>query len=681
MKKTKLLALIVFICSCSYNGLNDRLLNEVLESAGDNRQELEKVLSHYENNYLKYKAARFLIENMYGKYSIDDKSISQNNPYFDELEAYLNEYTSYGIQGLYIACDKVEKKQPYPNAQYILDAKTISADFLIKHIDYSFNVWENYPWCSDLDFKTFCQYILPYKTGNSYWEESNKYFTEKYGDMAISKSNFSIIEAFDYISTDIDTTFTQEGPFYANGYEFLLPTTFKNLVRTQLGQCLEYNHYKIMALRSMGIPSFLIKIPGWANYGHQHFWTEVLKMNTHKEIYDNIQRQYYMKRDEIIDCMFWTRKYISPDEGIPSFLPIQSCRTVPKVYQETYEIQKKSLALQATEPIPKYFMDPCLKDVTDEYIKTSNVKIKLTKNIDKKYAYLCCYDVGKWNPVDWGVIKNNSVTFNNIGVNILYLPVYYENKNIIPAGNPFILTEDGKINELYADGKSFTKEAILYSKTPYKTIEIHRASTMLNGRFQVANRSDLLDTVTVYTIEKTPYYEEKINLSLNELYRYGIYKFLDIDSLYYEFGIGGIEFWGESEDGKEFLLKGEYIGNQGTLANSIQAAFDDDRVTCFLYDPDKKERYIGLDFGKPYKLTCIKYYPRNDDNRVVPNEQYELYYWDKGCWISLGKKIGSKNSSLLYTNIPDNVLLRLHNHTRGKEYRPFTYQNNKQIWW
>ncbi len=685
MKKISLYIAFTIITSCTTSNLNDQLFNEVMVSAGENRSELEKVLNHYKEDSLKIRATRFLIENMFGKYSIVESSIKEKEPYYDALESYLNEHGSYGVQGVYIACDKVEKKQISGKHTYTPDATTISGDFLIKQIDHAFEAWNMYPWSSEVDFETFCRYILPYKAGNSYWDGTNAYFKNKYGWM--TDKNLSLKEAFNCISTNIDTTFVQEWLFYLNDYGFLLPTTFKNVVRTQLGQCLEYNYYKITALRSMGIPATLIKIPGWANYGHQHFWTETIGLDTIRTLYNNnTKAQYHTSDDEIISCMFWTRKYISPDKGIPDFLPIQSSRTVPKVYQETFEVQESSLALQATEDIPSYFMNAGLKDVTKEYIKTTDIQIKLNSNPHKKqYVYLCCYDVGSWNPVDWSIVKNRTGSFKHIGMNILYLPAYYINKKIVPAGNPFILTEEGEIRELYNDDTYTIGEATLYSKTPYKTITIHQASTMLNSQFQVANHSDLSDTVTIHSIDETPYYVKHINVSLEKPVRYGIYRFPELNkytlSEYDTWGVGDIEFWGEDENGNEVLLQGEFIGNTGTLANPVKNAFDDDRVSYFFYNPDEKERYIGIDFGTPQKLTRITFYPRNDDNRIVPGELYELYYWNKGNWASLGQQAGKENSSLVYTRIPDQTLLRLHNHTRGKEHRPFTYENNKQNWW
>jgi hypothetical protein len=38
-----------------------------------------------------------------------------------------------------------------------------------------------------------------------------------------------------------------------------------------------------------------------------------------------------------------------------------------------------------------------------------------------------------------------------MGVGIAYLPTYYENEKIIPAGSPFILSSEGERQELVAD--------------------------------------------------------------------------------------------------------------------------------------------------------------------------------------------------------------------------------------
>lgn len=57
-------------------------LDAALEAAGDNRAELEKVLRHYKGDTLKYRAARFLIENMpYHTYYVG-KELEKYKKYF-----------------------------------------------------------------------------------------------------------------------------------------------------------------------------------------------------------------------------------------------------------------------------------------------------------------------------------------------------------------------------------------------------------------------------------------------------------------------------------------------------------------------------------------------------------------------------------------------------------------------
>lgn len=62
MKQTTVYILLLLLTACQSK---DRL-DMALEYAGDNRKELEKVLEHYRGDEMKYRAARFLIENMVG---------------------------------------------------------------------------------------------------------------------------------------------------------------------------------------------------------------------------------------------------------------------------------------------------------------------------------------------------------------------------------------------------------------------------------------------------------------------------------------------------------------------------------------------------------------------------------------------------------------------------------------
>lgn len=70
MKAEKYLLFLIVLIACS-TCANDSSLEQALTSAGSNRVELEKVLNHYKHDSLKYYAAKFLIENMPGKYGIE----------------------------------------------------------------------------------------------------------------------------------------------------------------------------------------------------------------------------------------------------------------------------------------------------------------------------------------------------------------------------------------------------------------------------------------------------------------------------------------------------------------------------------------------------------------------------------------------------------------------------------
>ena len=69
------LFIIWIFCSCTELS---RIESALLQS-GANRPELEKVLSHYEDEPMKYCAACFLIEHMPGKYSLEAESV--DDPY------------------------------------------------------------------------------------------------------------------------------------------------------------------------------------------------------------------------------------------------------------------------------------------------------------------------------------------------------------------------------------------------------------------------------------------------------------------------------------------------------------------------------------------------------------------------------------------------------------------------
>jgi len=105
----------------------------------------------------------------------------------------------------------------------------------------------------------------------------------------------------------------------------------------------------------------------------------------------------------------------------------------------------------------------------------------------------------------------------------------------------------------------------------------------------------------------------------------------------------------------------------------------DEKILTYYQINGGVDMWIGGDLNGGVNIDAIGFAPRNDDNSIVPTDIYELFYWDEQ-WNSLGVKKPDGDSAV-YRNVPQKALLWLRNLTKGREERPFTYENGRQIWW
>lgn len=147
--------LFVIICSCH----ND--LDYVLEQAGNNQQELEKVLDHFREDpdTLKYSAAKYLIENILYHYSFSGKDVLR---YDSAYIAMSHEPTQYkdSVFAMHMVNFDLNK------LEIALDIENITADYLIKNIEEACSIWHSVPWSHDYDISFFYEYVLPYRLLN-----------------------------------------------------------------------------------------------------------------------------------------------------------------------------------------------------------------------------------------------------------------------------------------------------------------------------------------------------------------------------------------------------------------------------------------------------------------------------------------------------------------------------------
>ena len=149
----------IFLLSAC-NQVSDHL-EAALEQAGTNRAELEKVLRHYKDDTLKYRAACFLIENMpYHSYK-EGKALEQYRKYFS-----LYSEGDYKPQQLVDSLKQADGAFSESLLVRKRDIEEADSAFLVYHIDWAFKVWREQPWGKNVSFDDFCEYILPYRVGD-----------------------------------------------------------------------------------------------------------------------------------------------------------------------------------------------------------------------------------------------------------------------------------------------------------------------------------------------------------------------------------------------------------------------------------------------------------------------------------------------------------------------------------
>lgn len=644
--------LFLFFISCEEH----TPLENVLKLAGENRNQLEKVLEHYKHDTLKSKAAVFLIENLPGHYSFSDTLFY--NKYCDEIDSLANLYNfphHHRRDSLYnIIRNKYDSLTK--DNKYTADIKFITADYLINNIDSAFSVWQNNPFTRHVGFDDFCEYILPYKCMETQALDNWREYFRDYSKQALSELEFcdqyknSVHKACEVINDDIRNKIHPN--LWADDGTPII--RMKSRLRAPYGSCDNYCILALAVMRAQGIPTAIDYTPQWPFRSMGHSWNVLLDNNGKNVIFEGV--------------------FSRPG------LPHKEDHKMAKVYRRTYSANKDIINLHKKEKhIPRSFITPFFKDVTDEYMKTADVTIRVKGNNDHSYAYLAVFDNQTWIPIHWSKKNGKTFTFEKMGKDIMYLPIYYTRLGIEAFEDPILLTIKGETIVFKADTAQ-KKDILLYRKYPPMTNMHDISGRVINGKFQASNDASFTDslTVNVHIIKERAVIAKQILLdSIDTKYRY--WRYLSPNGAYCN--MAEIYFY-EKDSLKE--ITGKVIGTEGSWrplneGYTKEGAFDRDALT-FFDAPQSDNAWVGMDFGEPINIGKINYLPRNDGNCIEAGDEYELMYWANGIWQSMGKKIAD-DVCLKYENCPANALFLLHNHTKGKEERIFTYEDGKQVWW
>lgn len=619
-------------------------LEYALQSAGSNRPELEKVLTHYKEDALKLKAAEFLISNMRGFHTSHGRFMDTYYQVMDSLHRAPEQMQVLALRDFY---DSVFKRYEPMGFKKEYDLEYITSDYLIQRIENAFTAWES-PWAKELSFEDFCEYILPYRIGTEVLEDWEKDYRHHF-QYAFNNIDLSPDTALMLVCDSLSARYKTNSYTYPANMPTVKPSVLKYM---RVAPCSDFANLFVFIGRTFGIPTAIDFIPQWANHASGHEWSAVVYKGKTLDfmIGENTPLNGHLKK--------FNYKY-------------------PKVFRKTFAIQPNSLAVLAyDEELPPLFRNPRIKDVTKEYIPVQNLSINDLKPNKKrgKRVYMAVFDDKNWVPIAWGNIKNNNAIIHDMGGEAVYLPVYYIDNTYFAAQYPLKVDEVGNFSYLKPDKKNV--QSVVLKRKYMEDRAWDFVEFLKGGKFQLSDNRDFINAKEFHIPDTIGYNYQTFHIEDDHKYRYMRY----VPKPYSDGNIAEIELY--NTNGEQ--IKGNIIGTYkftGDTVHTMEKVFDGNTLSYAICDRTQNNQWVGLDLKEPVEISKILYLPRSDDNFIKENELYELFYWDDK-WVSLGKQVGSKQTqALTYENVPSNALLLLKNLTKGVEERIFTYENEKQVWW
>jgi hypothetical protein len=346
---------------------------------------------------------------------------------------------------------------------------------------------------------------------------------------------------------------------------------------------------------------------------------------------------------------------------------------LPKAYRYVWatDSERETTVKNAKNFVPELFRKN-LRDVTAEYVPVSNITTKAKSDL----SYLCVFDNVNWKPIAMAKKHWSKAVFRDMGRKTVYLPARYKGDELFSSSFPLLLDSAGLTHTLEPDLKN--KQTMLLTRKFHSRRIGFYYNRMINGKFQGANHADFNDATNLYEITEIPPLSfSTIELPEKKEFRY--FRYIGAKGSFCNVAEITVHY----DNGEK--MTGKVIGTQSSSdffdrGKEKESAFDGDGLTYFKSATDSGG-WVGLDFGQPQSIAKIRFMPRNDDNNIRNGDEYELFYWSKTGWQSLGVQTGTESGELIYDNCPTNALFWLRNHTRGKEERIFTYENGKQVFW
>lgn len=392
-----------------------REIKSILNAAGKNRSNLEGYLDHYKDSSdLKWKSACFIVENMDIHYSEVCHWVDEFNNLVPFNE---QDYPTYSLS-IKSFNELRNQKKIHPVVERIPDINCITSQFLIDNTEFAFKIWEKQK-NRNYTFDEFCEYILPYRNFSEKLENWRDVYYNEFAPKNNNSFKMTVKKSSDCLNDLLKGYFVSSYSYESKEINTISLSPLQMIFRKR-GLCEDMVSFTLFVFKSQGIPCRIDMVPFHGTSTGRHYWNVVI--------------------DEKHSAL--------PFEGAQSFIDQFSLKREPsKVLTITYSKQKETLASKfPLSEIPAGFLrNRNYKDVTDLYWRTKDVKCKLFNKTKLKVAYISVLNGLTWCPCFWGEINNGcDVSFSKMGCGVIYLPMIYLGKKIIPSAYPIAVHLDGE---------------------------------------------------------------------------------------------------------------------------------------------------------------------------------------------------------------------------------------------
>jgi len=527
------------------------------------------------------------------------------------------------------------------------DISSLDPDSLKANIDSAIATWEQVSWRKEYSDRQFMEYVLPFRIAR---EPAEFYWRWNIPQWLRIETSDDMMEMARQIN--LRTSVNMSPDSWSNRQMGYTATLAGNV-----GKCDDRAILTVMAMRAYGIPAALESVPQWGSHDVGHAVCSVIRPDGSKNASDRKN-------------VFLTQK-------------------APKIYRRMCSLQTQSILYKYrnSESMPPVFSDFKLMDVTPLHnVGQRDLPVPVTDR-HSHIVYLSVFKStasDRWNPVAYtlnrgrrtvfsaagdGTIGNKGDRFDlgeDIGDGILYLPSFYIDDEVVPIGCPMVVFHEG-VREI-KPGKA-TESVVLRRKYPRLKRIVGFADKMVGGMIQGANRADFSDAVTLHFITTSPLSRPQ-QVVVEGKFRYVRY--------FKPNGTLSIAELGAYDQNGKRIASHAVVSPALTSVGQPADICDNDPLTYFEMEHGLN-LWVGIEFDRPQKLSQIEFCPRTDDNDISPGDSYELLYWDDQ-WRSLSEK-QADGFEIAFDEVPRGALLLLRDLTKGHEERPFTYENNRQVWW